>query len=106
MYAPTFYWKVVCDPVAPAPKGAKTQGQSVVLMADNNIGDISKVKVESFWNPQKQQTKMRGFIQMYSLDQAEKTFIISNFHLPPLGNKCNPMYQGDFLNAYLEKSLS
>lgn len=103
IYAPKYYWKVVCDPEAPAPRPGASKGQSVVIMAVNNIGDISQIKLESDWNPGKKQTKMRGFIQLYSLDEVNKIFIVSNLHLPELGNRCNPLFKGTFLNEYLNR---
>ncbi|KXJ26721.1 hypothetical protein AC249_AIPGENE9314 [Exaiptasia diaphana] len=106
VYAPTYYWKVVCDPQAPTPPGATTGGQSVVIMADNNIGDISDIQIESKWNPAKFQTKKRGFIQLYSLDEVNKIFMVSNLHLPPLGSQCNPDKRGTFLDSVLDNKLT
>lgn len=99
VYAPKYYWKVVCDPQA------KKGGQSVVIIAANNVGDDSSTKIESNWNPAKKQTKKHGYIQLYSLDEANKIFMVNNLHLPPLGRSCNPDKRGTFLDKFLESKL-
>ncbi|XP_028413071.1 uncharacterized protein LOC114535923 isoform X2 [Dendronephthya gigantea] len=95
--APGYYWKAVCDPVA---------NQSEVLVAANPTGDSGTGKeygCDINQKPQKPQTRDRGIVNCYSLDELKKRPEAKYFNLPNFAAICNPQTRGTFLDPYLKK---
>ena len=99
--APKYFWKAICDPDTPAVPGNNTSnGQSIVFVARNNIGDIDIVHKKKGCSGHNQ-TRMNGVILCYSLQQAQDIFAAEDFKLPPFSATCNPTVRGSFMDALL-----
>jgi hypothetical protein len=80
---PKWYWKAVCDPIAK---------ESIVFVAQNNVGDKSKVKENKCGIDQ---TSERGVILCYSYEDARKEADYLDFKLPPFHKtNCQPSIKG------------
>ena len=73
--------------------------QSIVFVAENKPGEVCDAKVQGCNGIQ--QTKFRGIINCYSLQEAAQ--VHADFKLPPFSDaNCNPNNKGTFLDAFLK----
>ena len=90
MKAPKYLWKAVC-----------ANGQSIVFVAENNVGEFSNTKVKQGTCLGKEMTKVNGVIRCDSLNKVRQIF--NGFKFPDFNDKeCSINNQGDFLEKYIK----
>ena len=86
---PKYFWKAVC-----------ANGQSIVFVAENNVGEFSNTKVKQGTCLGKEMTKVNGVIRCDSLNKVRQIF--NGFKFPDFTNeRCSINNQGTFLDGYL-----
>ena len=76
-------------------------GQSIVFVAENNVGEFSNTKVEEGTCLGKEMTKVNGVIECDSLNMVRQKF--NGFKFPKFTNrKCSINSKGTFLEKYLK----
>ena len=96
--APKYFWKAVCDP-DPAVQ------QSIFFIAENNVNNASKDKVESASCFKMKMTKEKGVVECESISEAAgkcmrswwHSFVVPDFD--PV--KCGTARKGNFLQPHL-----
>ena len=76
-------------------------GQSIVFVAENNVGEFSNTKVKQGTCLGKEMTKVNGVIRCDSLNKVRQIF--NGFKFPDFNDKeCSINNQGDFLEKYIK----
>ena len=91
MKAPKCFWKAVC-----------AKGQSIVFVAENNVGEDLDTKVNYGTCLKKEMRMDRGIIRCYSLKYAKSLKKFTGFKFPDFTPaKCSITKKGKFLDTYL-----
>ena len=85
---PKYFWKAVC-----------ADNQSIVFVAENNVGVSSYTTVQIGTCFDKKMTTIKGIIQCDSLSKMRGQF--KDFKFPNFGKICSIDKKGDFLKSYL-----